>query len=88
MTYPHMFLHIMVRWVELSGLIALLGGLSYYYFIWMPLRQRMGRRNGMVALIVTVLCVLTVSGSVDLVLRALMMSGATFWPRPSGDFPR
>lgn len=78
MTHPHMFLHMVVRWVDLVALIGFLGGLSYYYFVWTPLNSRSGRRNGMPALIVAVLLVLTAAGLIDLALRAMMMSGRPF----------
>jgi len=78
MTHPHMFLHVLVRWVDLVALISFLGGLSYYYVVWIPLNRESQRRNGMSALIVAVLLVLAAAALIDLALRAMMMSGRPF----------
>jgi copper resistance protein D len=77
-THPHLFLHILVRWIDLAALIAFLGGLSYYYFVWVPLSRGVVRGNGMRAQIVAVLIVLAGAGLIDLALRAMMMSGRPF----------
>jgi len=75
MTHPHMFLHMVVRFVDLVALISYLGGVIYYYFVWAPLGGGSGRGNGMVGPILAVLIVLAAAGLVDLALRAMMMSG-------------
>jgi len=75
MTHPHMYFHIMVRWVELIALITLLGGLAYHYFVWSPLSQGIGRGIGIMIPILPALLVLAVAAVIDLGLRAMMMSG-------------
>jgi len=75
MTHPHMFLHMLVRWVDLVALISFLGGVSYYYFVWPPLNRQIGRGNGMAVETAVVLVVLAAAAVIDLVLRAMMMSG-------------
>ena len=77
MTHSHLFLHVLVRWLDFITLVTLAGGLSYRQFVLVPLyRSLPGDSDRSFRLLMAVaLFMLSVTSMTDLVFRALMMSG-------------
>ncbi|MEK6683952.1 MAG: CopD family protein [Nitrospirota bacterium] len=78
MTHSHLFLHVLVRWLDFIALVAFLGGLGYRYFVLRPVcRARSVSHSGPSERIwmATMLTVLAATSLTDLLFRTAMMSG-------------
>ncbi|MBI3609584.1 MAG: CopD family protein [Nitrospirae bacterium] len=78
MTHSHLFLHIVIRWLDFTALAAVLGGLSYRCFVLTPACRARSIWNGGTsdrALMAVMLAALVVTSVIDLSLRTVMMSG-------------
>lgn len=77
MTHPHLFLHVLIRWMDFVALVTLMGGLSYRQFVLVPMHRDLpGDSDRSFRLLMAVaLFTLGATSMTDLIFRALMMSG-------------
>lgn len=76
MTHPHLFLHVLIRWMDFTALVAVVGGLSYRQFVLIPMPRGLANypQRSAKPLILVALFMLSITSVADLIFRALMIS--------------
>lgn len=75
MNHPHLFFHILVRWIDFVALVAVVGGLVYCNLLSIPLpRDLPAPKRSPRSLIMALLLLLGITSIADLILRTLMMN--------------
>ena len=77
MTHQHLLFHVLVRWLEFTALVGLVGGLIYWQFVSPSISQHLSildRRAFRHGILLTVLF-LAVTDVTDMVMRSMMISG-------------